>query len=142
MKRNRRRSKKMSVTASRTMHFGAVVVMLFVMVIVNLLASSRCDQMMKEIGEKENRLNKLVKECERESGRWDQVNTVENLDRVLFKLGMSMKYPHPKQVIRMDADGIPERGQRSMEYAMRRLAEKAPLAVNGGRAKPSTNRRR
>ena len=52
MKKNRKRSKKMSVMASRSMHVGGVLVMFFVMVIVNLLASSSCTQLMKSIGER------------------------------------------------------------------------------------------
>jgi len=122
MRKNRKRSTKMSVAASRSMHFGAVIVMLFVMVIVNLLASSRCDMMMKTIGEKEGRLDKLTKDCEREAGIWDQINTAENLDRILPKLGMSMKYPRAEQVVRMDDNGRPERGQISVARAERRRA--------------------
>lgn len=139
MRRNRKRSTKMSVTASRSMHFAAVIMMLFVMVIVNMLASSRCDQMMKTIGEKESLLAKLEKDRERESGRWDQINTPDNLDRTLLKLGMSMKYPRAEQIVRMDAAGRPERGQISLARAARRRAEKAAVASN---AKPATSTRR
>ena len=39
MRKNRRIPKKMSVVASNTMHFGALIVVFSVMVIVNLLAS-------------------------------------------------------------------------------------------------------
>jgi len=129
MKRNRKRSTKMSVTASRSMHFGAVIVMLFVMVIVNFLASSRCDQMMKEIGKKKSTLAKLEKDRERESGRWDQINTAENLDRILPKLGMSMKYPHPRQIVRMDAEGRIRSGQLSVASDLRRR-KKGTVANN------------
>ena len=73
MRRNRKRSKKMSVMASRSMHIGAVLVMFFVMVILNLLASSSCTQIMKSIGEKERTLAKLEDERMRESARWDAV---------------------------------------------------------------------
>jgi len=125
MRKNRKRSNKMSVTASRSMHFGAVIVMLFVMVIVNFLASSRCDQMMKAIGDKKNVLEKLEKDRERESGRWDQINTAENLDRILPKLGMAMKYPHPKQIVRMDAEGRIKSGQLSVASDMRRRERKS-----------------
>jgi len=140
MRKNRKRSTKMSVTASRSMHFGAVIVMLFVMVIVNLLAGSRCDQMMKAIGEKEKLLAKLEKDRERESGRWEQAKTDENLDRMLPHLGMSMKYPHSSQIVRMDCDGNPEPGQISVKYAKQRTAQKA--VASNARPKPLSGRRR
>jgi len=135
MRKNRKRSNKMSVTASRSMHFGAVIVMLFVMVIVNLLASSRCDQMMKTLGEKENLLAKLGKDCERECGRWEQINTPDNLDRILPRLGMSMKYPRAEQIVHMDEDGKVVRGQISVARAQRRIAAKEGFASNSNVAK-------
>lgn len=124
MKKNRKRSKKMSVSASRSMHFAAVIMMLFVMVIVNMLASSRCDQMLKAIGEKENLLAKLEKDRERESGRWDQLNTCDNLDRILPRLGMSMKYPRADQIVRMDGSGRVVPGQLSVARAERHRTER------------------
>ena len=89
MKKNRKRSKKMSVMASRSMHVGGVLMMFFVMVIVNLLASSSCNQLMKSIGEKERQLAKLENDRARESARWDAMKTSENLDRALLKFGLS-----------------------------------------------------
>lgn len=124
MRKNRKRSKKMSVSASRSMHFAAVIMMLFVMVIVNMLASSRCDQMLKAIGEKENLLARLEKDRERESGRWDQLNTCDNLDRILPRLGMSMKYPRAEQIVRMDGTGRVVPGQMSVARAERRRTER------------------
>ena len=70
MRKNRRIPKKMSVVASNTMHFGALIVVFSVMVIVNLLASSSCSQLMKAIGEKERQLVKLEDAKARESTRW------------------------------------------------------------------------
>jgi len=124
MRKNRKRSKKMSVSASRSMHFAAVIMMLFVMVIVNMLASSRCDQMLKAIGEKENLLARLEKDRERESGRWDQLNTCDNLDRILPRLGMSMKYPRAEQIVRLDGSGRVVPGQMSVARAERRRTER------------------
>jgi len=138
MKKNRKRSNKMSVTASRSMHFAAVIMMLFVMVIVNMLAGSRCDQMLKTIGEKENLLAKLEKDRERECGRWEQINTDERLDNILLRLGMSMKYAHPKQIVRMDANGRPYPGQLSVAYDQRRRRQKP----ESGNAQTMPSRRR
>ena len=82
MKRNRKRSKKMSVIASHSMYVGAVIMMLFVMVIVNLLASSSCDHLLKSIGEKERQLKRLDDEYVRESARWEGMLTTKNSTRV------------------------------------------------------------
>ncbi|MBQ7235339.1 MAG: hypothetical protein IJS36_08030 [Kiritimatiellae bacterium] len=122
MKRNRKRSKRMSVMASRSMHIGGVLVMFFVMVLVNLLASSSCSQLMKSIGEKERQLAKLENDRARESARWDSMKTSENLDRALLKFGLSMKYPRADQIVRMDSHGQPKPGQLSVARAARRAS--------------------
>ena len=133
MKKNRRRSKKMSVMASRSMHVGGVLVMFFVMVIVNLLASSSCNQLMKSIGEKERLLAKLEKDRERESARWDAMKTSENLDRALLKFGLSMKYPRPEQIVLMDARGQPKPGQLSVARASARRSSAASRTASVSR---------
>jgi len=125
MKKNRKRSKKMSVMASRSMHVGGVLMMFFVMVIVNLLASSSCNQLMKSIGEKERQLAKLENDRARESARWDAMKTSENLDRALLKFGLSMKYPRADQIVRMDAKGQPKPGQLSVARASARRSSSA-----------------
>lgn len=117
MKKNRRRSKKMSVMASRSMHIGAVMVMFFVMVILNLLASSSCNQIMKSIGEKERTLAKLEDERMRESARWDAMKTADNIDRALLKFGLSMRYAKAEQIVRMDSAGRPKPGQLAVARA-------------------------
>ena len=119
MKKNRKRSKKMSVMASRSMHVGGVLMMFFVMVIVNLLASSSCNQLMKSIGEKERQLAKLENDRARESARWDAMKTSENLDRAL------LKYPRADQIVRMDAKGQPKPGQLSVARASARRSSSA-----------------
>jgi hypothetical protein len=134
MKKNRKRSKKMSVMASRSMHVGGVLMMFFVMVIVNLLASSSCNQLMKSIGEKERQLTKLENDRARESARWDAMKTSENLDRALLKFGLSMKYPRADQIVRMDSHGRPKPGQLSVARASRRSSNAVNTAqVNRAR---------
>ncbi len=64
MKKNRRMPRRMSVIAERAMYVGAVIVMLFVMVIINQLTASSCDQLMRSIGEKEKTLARLRKAAE------------------------------------------------------------------------------
>ena len=51
MAKNRRIPKRRSVVMTNTMRVGAVLGMLFVMSIINLLASSSCQQLLKAIGE-------------------------------------------------------------------------------------------
>lgn len=124
MKKNRKRSKKMSVMASRSMHIGAVMVMFFVMVILNLLASSSCSQLMKSIGEKEKQLDKLEDDYTRECARWDGMKTSDNLERTLLKFGLAMTSPGPKQIVRMSEGGKPLPGQLSIACAERRKSER------------------
>ena len=125
----------MSVMASRSMHIGGVLVMFFVMVIVNLLASSSCNQLMKSIGEKERQLTKLEKDRERESARWDSMKTSENLDRALLKFGLSMKYPRADQIVRMDSRGRALPGQISVARAAKRNSGASKTAQNSGTRK-------
>lgn len=133
MRRNRKRSKNMSVMATRSMHIGAVMVMFFVMVILNLLASSSCNQLMKSIGEKEKLLAKLEDDRTRESARWDAMKTSDNIDRALLKFGLSMKYAKPEQIVRMDSAGRPRPGQLSVARAKR--ASSAINTVRVGRVR-------
>ena len=110
----------MSVVASNTMRFGAVILMLGVMVFVNFLASSACQHMMTSIGEKERQLAKLEEERVRESARWEEMKTPEKIESALLRHGLAMRYPKPDQVVRMKADGRPYPGQLSVERAKRR----------------------
>jgi hypothetical protein len=109
----------MSVVATNTMHFGAIIVVFFVMVMLNLLASSSCTQLMKSIGEKERELTKLENSRIRESSRWEEMKTVEKIERALLRHGLSMKTPRADQIVRMRADGTPYPGQLSLSRAKR-----------------------
>ena len=120
MRKNRTNSKKLSAVATRTMHFGAVIVMLFVMVIIKLLASSSCQQLLKSIGEKERVLVKLEEERVRESARWEEMKTPEKLESALLHHGLAMRYPKPDQVVRMKANGRPYPGQLSVAKVRQR----------------------
>ena len=120
MRKNRTNSKKLSAVATRTMHFGAVIVMLFVMVIINYMASSSCQQLLKSIGEKERALSKLEEERVRESARWEEMKTPEKLESALLRHGLAMRYPKPDQVVRMKANGRPYPGQLSVAKVRQR----------------------
>ena len=140
MRRNRKIPKKMSVVATNTMRFGAVIAFLFVMVILNLLASSSCTQLMKAKGEKEKELAALGEAMDRESTRWEEMKTPERLETALLRHGLSMKLPRPDQNVRMRPDGTPFPGQMSLARTRQKLgaiASRAPV-----QSSPASRRRR
>ena len=133
MRRNRKVPKKLSVVATNTMRFGAMLVFGFVMVILNLLASSSCTHLMKEKGEKERELASLDDALMRESTRWEEMKTPERLETALVKHGLSMKLPRPDQNVRMRTDGTPYPGQLSLSRGRRRGgAASASLSKSAG----------
>ena len=134
MRKNCRRSNKMRVVAGQTVRFGAAVVLLFVMIILNLLAHSRCCHQQKAIGQKEKLLARLEADRVRENSRWENLLTKESLDRALRRHGLSMRYPHPDQYVKMRADGTPLPHQANL-IALRRRTSAQPVAKvsRGGR---------
>lgn len=132
MRKNRKIPKKRSVVATNTMHFGAIIVVFFVMVMLNLLATSSCTQLMKAIGEKERELGKLENSRIRESSRWEEMKTVEKIERALLRHGLSMKPPRADQIVRMRADGTPYPSQLSLARA-RRLPSESTARYRRGR---------
>ncbi len=112
----------MSAMAHRTFHLGAIGVVFFATVVMNLLANSSCNQLMKRIGEDERTLARLDDELERESARWEEMKTPENLERALYRHGLAMKFPRPDQYVYMRADGTPRPGQLSVTLARRAAA--------------------
>lgn len=120
MKKNRRVNKKMSVNTEIATHLGAVIAFLFVMVIMNLLASSSCQQLMKRIGEEEKELARLEDSRNRESTRWEEMKTPEKVEAALLRHGLAMRPPRPEQNVHMKADGTPYAGQLSVARAKAR----------------------
>lgn len=133
MRKNRKIPKKMSVVASNTMHFGAIIVILSVMVILNLLAGSSCSQLMKAIGEKERELAKLEDSRMRESSRWEEMKTPEHVEEALRAHGLSMATPRAHQVVRMRADGTPFPGQLSVLRSRQRSVDQTAQYRRGRR---------
>lgn len=123
----------MSVVASNTMHFGAIIVILSVMVILNLLASSSCTQLMKTIGEKERELVKLEDSKMRESTRWEEMKTPERVEEALRAHGLAMATPRAYQVVRMRADGTPFPGQLSVLRSRQRSVDQTAHYRRGKR---------
>ena len=91
MAKNRRIPKRRSVVMTNTMRVGAVLGMLFVMSIINLLASSSCQQLLKAIGEDERELARLEDARQREASRWEEMKTPEKIERALLRHGLSMR---------------------------------------------------
>ncbi|MGN0854957.1 MAG: hypothetical protein ACI4R9_05495 [Kiritimatiellia bacterium] len=135
MRKNRKTSRTMSVVAERAFHVAAVIVMLFVMVILNFLASSSCDQLMKSIGDKERTLGKLEESRQRESAKWEEMIAPDRLERHLVRHGLSMRYPKAAQTIRMRADGTPYPGQLSLVKADARVQSRS-VALASNRPAP------
>lgn len=120
MKKNRKMSKKMSVMAGRTVQIGAVMAMVFVVVIFNMLAQSSCKHLENSIREKERQLTKLDEEKAREEARWGAMETNESLDAALLRHGLAMKLPRAAQQVRLKSDGTPYPGQISVAKASAR----------------------
>ena len=112
----------MSVVATNTMRFGAIIVFFFVMVILNLLSSSSCTQLLKVKGELEREIVKLDDARMRESTRWEEMKTPEKVEMALLKHGLAMKLPRADQTVRLRPDGQPLPGQLSVSKAKLRNA--------------------
>jgi len=120
MRKNRKIPKKMSVVATNTMRFGAIIVFFFVMVIFNILSSSSCTQLLKQKGILERELDKLEDSWQRESTRWEEMKTPERVEAALVRHGLLMHTPKPEQTVRMRADGTPYAGQLAVRRAQQR----------------------
>ena len=138
MRKNRKTSKRMSVVATNTMRFGAIIVFFFVMVILNLLSSSSCTQLLNEKGEKERELAKLEESHRRESTRWEEMKTPEKVEAALFRHGLRMSTPRADQCIRLNARGVPYPNQ----LALTRLRQRAGTAATVRYVAPSARAKR
>ena len=111
----------MSVVATNSMRFGAIIVFFVVMVILNLLSSQSCTQLLKQKGEMEREIAKLDDAHMRESTRWEEMKTSENIEAALLRHGLSMHTPRPDQTVRLLPDGTPRPGQLSLAKSKARL---------------------
>ncbi len=141
MRRNRKISKRMSVVATNTMRFGAILVFLFLMVILNLLSSSSCTQLMKTKGDLERELVRLEDARMRESTRWEEMKTPERVELALVRHGLSMRVPRPEQSVQMKADGRPYPGQLSLVRARQRNGLEAAKVMPQERRPPTVQTR-
>ena len=140
MAKNRRIPKRRSVVVSNTMRVGAVLGMLFVMVILNLLASSSCQQIMKAIGEDERELARLEDARQREATRWEEMKTPERIGKALVVNGLSMNPPRADQIVHMKSNGEPYPGQVSVAKARQRNMNVASVSSTAAGARPRVSR--
>ena len=125
MKRNRKVNKRMSANTAIATHDGAVIAFLFAMVILNLLATTSCQQLQKSIGEGERELARLEDARNREAMRWEQMKTPEKIEESLLHHGLAMKPPKAIQNVHMNANGTLYVGQCSVSNARGRNGGKS-----------------
>ena len=118
----------MSVVATNTMRFGAIIVFFFVMVILNLLSASSCTQLQNAKGALEREIVKLDEARTRESTRWEEMKTTESIESALLRHGLSMRTPSPAQTVRLMANGVPRPGQLSLTRSKMRTGVPAKRA--------------
>ena len=70
-------SKKMSVMATNTLRFGAILLSFFVMVILYILSLHSCTQLQNQKGARERDIAKLDDALLRESTRREELKTPE-----------------------------------------------------------------
>lgn len=123
MRKNRKMTKKMSVVATNSMRFGAIIVVFFLMVILNILSSSSCTQLSKAKGLKERELAQLDKSRLQEATRWEEMMSPERMEIALLRHGLKMSTPRPDQIVRLKPNGTPYPGQPSVAKARQRVKE-------------------
>lgn len=122
MRKNKKMTKKMSVVATNSMRFGAIIVFFFVMVILNMLSSSSCTQLSKAKGLKERELAKLEKTRLQEATRWEEMMSPERMEIALLRHGLKMSTPRPDQIVRLKPNGVPYPGQASVAKSRQRIS--------------------
>lgn len=123
MRKNKKISKRMSRLTVNMMHLGAIMLTFFVMVVLNLMASSSCSQLTKIIADKDRQLADSKVELSKNIVRWDSVKSSVNLERALVVRGMSMNYPKSNQIVRMDERGRVIPSQNSVAILRRKKQE-------------------
>ena len=75
----------MNVMTGRTFHVAGIILALLLVVVMNLVAESRCKLVRDSIGEKEKLLASLEKDRDREDANWQQMKSISNLERALVR---------------------------------------------------------
>ena len=120
MRRNRR-VKQCSQFAVRSVQAAVLILSAFTMMMAYLSKDQCCASISQEISKAESELKKLEGEYQREAARWEELCTLENIDRQLVYFGAEMQLPQPEQVVRMGDNGRPVPGQLSVMRAQARM---------------------
>ena len=134
-RKNRRTTQRHSIVASTAIRSGAILVALFVMVIFNMLSSSRCTQLVSEKCKMERELAKLEDARTRESSRWEEMKTPDKIEAALVKHGLRMSLPRFDQIIRIRRDGTIPAGQIAVTRARQRGAMEKSAAYRPSRTR-------
>ncbi len=121
----RRRNRKVNKHSRFTVNTAGVVALLvtgFAMVMCYCVLGMRCTSIAQELQEAEMTYKQLSKEGERVAARWTELMAVKRLRDNLDRFGLEMKNPTPGQVVRMNANGQPLKGQIAVARARERLA--------------------
>jgi hypothetical protein len=135
MRKNKKITKKRSVAMTNTMHFGAVIVILSAVVILNILASSSCQQIQKSIGKKEKSIAAYDDEIRRAQTRWESTKSNHNVERALRKHGLLMNLVKPHQHVRVKKDGTLLPNQASVRQANERAVRATAMVSNSRRGR-------
>ena len=121
----RRRNRKVNKHSRFTVNTAGVVALLvtgFAMVMCYCVLGMRCTSIAQELQQAEKEYKQLTKEGERVAARWTELMAVKRLRDNLDRFGLEMKNPTPGQVVRMNANGQPLKGQIAVARARERLA--------------------
>lgn len=131
MRKNRKVSKRKSRIATYAAYFAVVLLTFFVMMVLNIMANTKCSQLQKSIADKEKILSLGEDELERNEIRWDAVKSSDNLEHALVKRGMAMYYPNPNQIVRMDEAGMVLPSQTSVALLRRKKQDRSTASYGG-----------
>ena len=137
MKANRRVSKRMSVIATNSMRFGAILGFFFAMAILYILSSSSCTQLTNERGRMKVALDKLEAEHCRELTRWEEMKTPERIEAAIARLGLKMALPREDQCIRVNVRGVPYPNQLALTRLRRRSTTATAQYAPGAASRPT-----
>lgn len=83
----------------------------------------------KNIHELEQKYASLENTYRHEDARWKEKLTTENLDRAIELHGLGMAYPEARQIVRVNADGIPLPRQIALAY-LQKVSRPEPFTGN------------
>ena len=121
----RRRNRKVNKHSRFTVNTAGVVALLvtgFAMVMCYCVLGMRCTSIAQELQEAERTYKQLSKESERVAARCTELMTVDRLKHQLTRFGLEMNDQRADQVVRLNAEGRPLKGQIAVTRARERLA--------------------